>query len=134
MTPPPTLQKLILGTHQNIIFAREPVPPGTAATQLLTTNLRNHTVPDNLSFKEKAIHCYRGLLLNHDIADDMKSFDKGILMAYGMCPPCKLMEYYQLDPCIAPLGFMRGAATEVWGEDTHEVMQGTSSSWKDTDV
>ncbi len=73
---PPTLQKLILGTNQNIVFVCEPVPPGTAATQLLTTNLCNHTVLDNLSFEEKAIHWYRNLLLHHDVADDMTGFDK----------------------------------------------------------
>jgi hypothetical protein len=131
---PPTLQNLILGTHQHIVFAREPVPPGTAATQLLTTNLCNHTVPNNLSFKEKAIRWYHDLLLHHNVAGDMTGFDNRILIAYGMCPPCKTMEYYQLDPCITPSGFMQGTAPEVWGDDTHEVMQGTSSSWKDTDV
>ena len=127
-----TLQKLILGTDQNIVFAREPVPPGTAATQLLTTNLCNQTVPDNLPFEEKAIHWYHDLLLNLDITDDMTGFDNEILVVYGMCPPCELMEYYQLDRCIAPSHFMRGTAAEVWGEDTHEVMGGASSSWKDT--
>jgi hypothetical protein len=44
------------------------------------------------------------------------------------------MEYYQLDPRISPSGFMQGTAAEVWGEDTHEVMQGTFSSWKDNDM
>ena len=39
-----------------------------------------------------------------------------------MCPPWELMEYYQLDPLIAPTNFMRGTAAEVWGDDTHEVM------------
>ena len=115
---PPTLQKLILNAHQCITFAREPVPSGTTAIQLLTTNLRNHTVPDNLPFEEKAIVWYRDLLLNHKVADDMTGFDNGILIAYGMCPPCELMEYYQLDEMdsrIAPSGFMRGTASEVWG-------------------
>jgi hypothetical protein len=50
---PPMLQKLLLCTHQSIIFARKPVPPSTAATCLLTTNLHNHTVPDNSSFEKK---------------------------------------------------------------------------------
>ena len=59
---------------------------------------------------------------NHDDADDLKGFDNGILVAYGMCPPWELMEYYQLDPLIAPTNFMRGTAAEVWGDDTHEVM------------
>ena len=52
---PPMLQKLILNAHQRITFAHEPVPSGTTAIQLLTTNLRNHTVPDNLPFEEKPI-------------------------------------------------------------------------------
>ncbi len=128
------LKKLILNTHQSITFVCEPVPPGTTAIQLLTTNLRNHTVPDNLPFKEKAICWYRDLLLHHNKADDMTGFDNGILMVYGMCPPCELMEYYQLDPCIAPSGFMRGTAVEVWGDDMHEVMWRPASSWTDTDV
>jgi len=131
---PPMLQKIILSTHQNIIFRHEPVPTGTAATQLLTTNLRNHTVPDNLSFEEKAIFWYRDLLLHHNVTDDMTGFDNGILVAYGMCPPCEQIEFYQLDPSVATSGFMRGTTAEVWGDDTHEVMQGASSSWKDTYV
>ena len=64
----------------------------------------------------------------------MTGFDNEILMVYGMCPPCELMEYYQLDPRIAPSGFMRGTAAEVWGDDTHEVMRWPASSWTDTDV
>jgi len=64
----------------------------------------------------------------------MTGFDNEILVVYGMCPPCELMEYYQLDRRIAPSHFMRGTAAEVWGEDTHEVMGGASSSWKDTDM
>ena len=107
---------------------------GGVNTQLLTTNLRNHTVPDNLPFEETAIRWYPDLPLNHDVADDMTGFDNGILVAYGMCSPCKLMEYYQLDPCIAPSHFMRGTAAEVWGDNTHEVMRRASSSRKDTDV
>jgi hypothetical protein len=39
-------------------------------------------------------------------------FDNGILIAYGMCPPCKPQEYYQLDPEGAPTHFMRGTADE----------------------
>ena len=64
----------------------------------------------------------------------MTGFANGILIVYGMCLLCELMEYYQLDPCMAPSSFMQGTTAEVWGEDTHEVMQGTSSSWEDTDV
>ncbi len=29
---------------------------------------------------------------------------------------------------------LQGTAAGVWGDDTHEVMRGASSSWKDTDV
>jgi len=76
---PPTLQKLILRTHLNIDFAHEPVPPGTAATHLLTTNLHNHIVPNNLSLEEKAICWYRNLLLHHKVADDTTGFDNGFL-------------------------------------------------------
>ena len=73
-------------------------------------------------FEEKAIRWYPDLLLHHDVADDMTGFDNRILIAYGMCPPCKTMEYYQLDPCIPPSGFMQGTTAEVWGDDTHEAM------------
>ena len=116
---PPMLQKLILCTHQNIDFMCERVPPGTAATCLLTINLCNHTVPGNSSFKEKAILWYHDLLLHHNIADDMTGFATGILVVYGMCPSCKLMEYYQMHPHMAPSYFMRGTTAETWGDDTH---------------
>ena len=119
---PSMLQKMILSTHQNIIFAHEPAPPSTTATQLLTTNLCNHTLPNNLPFEEKTICWHRDLLLHHNVADDMTGFDNGILVAYGMCTPCELMEYYQLDPRIVPLGFLRGTRAEVWGDDTLEVI------------
>ena len=114
----PTLQKLILGTHKNNVFAHEPVPPDTAATQLLTTNLCNHTVPDNLPFEEKAIRWYHDLLLNHDVADDMTGFDNGILVACGMCPSCELNEYYQLDTHIAPSHFARNCSWSMGGRHT----------------
>ena len=42
---PPTVQQLLLLTGSNRIYAREPVPFGTPATQLLTNNLRKHTYP-----------------------------------------------------------------------------------------
>jgi hypothetical protein len=49
----------------------------------------------------------------------MKGFDNGILIAkFGMCPPCKLMEYNQLDPLVAPSHFMRCTAAEVRGGAT----------------
>ncbi len=40
-------------------------------------------------------------------------FDNGISIAYRMCPPVELMEYYQMDPVKAPIHFLRGIATEV---------------------
>ena len=82
--------------------------------------------------EEKAIHWYHDLLLHHVVADAMTGFDNRILVAYGMCPPCKLIKHYQQYPHIPPSGFIRGTAAEVWGGDIHEVMQGASSSWKDT--
>ena len=75
--------------------------------------------------------CFRGVTKCPTQACTIPTgFDNGILM----CLPCKLMEYYQLDFHIAPSGFMRGATAEVWGDNTHEVMRGASSFWKDTDV
>jgi hypothetical protein len=81
---PPTVQQLLLLTGSNRIYAREPVPSGMPATQLLTNNLHEHTYPDTLPFEEKAIRWYRELLLHPDKADDMTGFDNGILVAYGM--------------------------------------------------
>jgi hypothetical protein len=57
----------------------------------------------------------------------MTGFDNEILVAYGICPPCKLMEHYQMDPQMAPSHFMQGIAAEAWGDESHEVMQGTAS-------
>jgi hypothetical protein len=98
---PPTVQWLLLQMSKKIVYAREPVLPGTPATQLLTNNLCQYLVPDTLLFEEKAIRWYCELLLHHDKADDMTRFDNGILIAYGMCPPFKLQEYYQLARKIA---------------------------------
>jgi hypothetical protein len=52
---PPMVQQPLLQMSNKIIYAREPVPPGTPATQLLTSNLHQYLVPDTLWFKEKAI-------------------------------------------------------------------------------
>ena len=68
------------------------------ATQILTNDLREHTYPDTLPFEEKAIHWYHELLLYPNKADDMTSFNNRILIAYGMCPPCPLQEFYQMAP------------------------------------
>jgi hypothetical protein len=61
----------------------------------------------------------------------MMGFNNGILIAYGMSPPCKLQEYYQLDPERAPTHVMRGTTNEVWGSDTHKVMYTTADDWTD---
>ena len=131
---PPTVQQLLLLAGSNRIYAREPVPFGTPATQLLTNNLREHTYPDTLPFEEKAIRWYRELLLHPDRADDMTGFDNGILIAYGMCPPCPLQEFYQMAPEHQPTHFMRGTAAEIWGTDTHEVMYTTAADWDTEDM
>jgi hypothetical protein len=131
---PPTVQQLLLLAGSNKIYAREPVPSGTPATQLLTNNLCEYTYPDTLPFEEKAIRWYRELLLHPDRADDMTGFDNGILIAYGMCPPCPLQEFYQMAPENQPTHFMRGTAAEIWGTDTHEVMRTTAADWDTEDM
>lgn len=58
--------------------------------------------------------------------ESLTSFDNG--QHYGMlCPPCKLWEYYQLDPDQALMHLMRGTTAEFkfWGDDRHEVMHTT---------
>lgn len=129
---PPTVQQLLLHASDAKIYAREPVPPGTAFTQILTKNLREYTYPDTRPFEEKAIRWYRELLLHPNKADDMTGFDNGILIAYGMCPPCPLQHFYQMAPETQPTHFMRGTAAEIWGTDTHETMYTTAADW-DTD-
>ena len=126
---PPTVQQLLLFAGSNHIYARDPVPSGTRATQLLTNNLREHTYPDNEPFAEKAIRWYRELLLHPNNADDMTGFDNGIFVAYRMCPPRPLQEIYQMAPEHQPTHFMRGTAAEIWGNDTHEVMYTTAADW-----
>ena len=51
-----------------------------------------------------------------------------------MCPSCELMEYYQLDPLVAPSHFMRGTAAEVWGNNTHKVMREPARKWAQNNV
>ena len=128
---PPTIQLLLLQTSETIVYAREPVPPRTLATRLLTNNLCQYLVPDTLLFEEKAICWYRELLLHHDKADNMTGFDNRILFAYGMCPPCKLQEYYQLAPENCPTHFMWGTAAKIWGDDMHKVMYTSAADWTD---
>ncbi len=62
---------------------------------------------------------------------DMTGFDNGIMMAYGMCPPCTAMEYYQMEPERMPMHLMRGMAEEVWGDDIFEVMRMAAEDWTD---
>ena len=126
---PPTVQKFLFHARDSKIYAREPVPPGTDMTLLLQTNLCEYTIPDNLPFEEKAIRWYCKLLPYPEKADNMTGFDNGILIAYGMCPPCTLQEFYQMDPMHQPTHFMRGTAAEIWGTDTHEVMYMTAADW-----
>jgi hypothetical protein len=128
---PPTVQLLLHCTHANRVFARKLVSPGTATVCLLTDNLRKYSIPVPLPFEEKAIRWYQELLLNHSQADDMTGFDKEILMEYGMCPPLKLQEYFQVDPDQRPTHFMKETANEVWGNDTHEVVSTTAADWMD---
>jgi hypothetical protein len=128
---PPTVQQLLCHTHEKIVFARVPVLSVTTTTHLLTDNLCSYLVPDTLPFAKKAIRWYYDLLLNHKKVDNMMGFYNGILIAYGMCPPCKLQEYYQLDPECAPTHIMRGTADKVWGSDTHKIMCMTADNWMD---
>jgi hypothetical protein len=86
--------------------------------------------PDTLPFAEKAIRWYRELLLHPEKANDMTGFDNGILIAYGMCPPCPLQEFYQMAPEHQPTHFMRGTAAEIWGTDTHKIMYMTAADWE----
>ncbi len=54
------------------------------------------------------------------------------MMAYRMCPPCTLMEYYLIEEDQeVPMHFMRGTAEEVWGNDAIEIMQTTAEDWTD---
>ena len=127
---PPTVQQLLILAGSNRIYACEPVPPGTPATQLLINNRREHTYPDTLPFEEKAIRWYHELLLHPHKADDMTGCDNGILIAYGMCPPCPLQEFYQMAPEHQPTHFMRGTAAEIWGMDMYEIMRTTAADWE----
>jgi len=63
----------------------------------------------------------------------MTGFDTGILIAYGMCPPVELAQYYQMDPATQPTHFMRGTHTKVWEDDVFEVMHTTAADWDSDD-
>jgi len=113
------------------VFAREPVPLGTSTAQRLLDNLRGYIIPDTQSFEEKAIRWYNDLLLGQR-SDDQTGFDNGIIIAYGMCPPITLREFYEGDPDLPrPSHFMRGTTDEIWGEDIHGVMRTTAENWTD---
>ena len=95
------------------------MPSGKRSIQLLTVNLSGYIIPDSRSFEEKAICWYSDLLHGPDRVDDQTGFDNGIVIAYGMCPPCTLQEFYESDPELPhPTHFMRGTAEETWGNDT----------------
>ena len=131
---PPADSPTTIATSRNTkIYAQEPVPPGTTMTQLPTNNLREYILPDTTPFAEKAIRWYRKLLLHPEEADDMTGIDNRILITYGMCPPCTLPEYYQMDPENQPTHFMQGTSAEIWGTDTHEVMYTTAADWETKD-
>ncbi len=63
----------------------------------------------------------------------MTGFNNGILIAYGMCPPVELMQYYQSYPASQPRHFMQGTATEVWGDDIFEIMWSSAADWDSDD-
>ncbi len=89
---PPTFKQILLHTNKKVVYAREPIPSKRESTKLLTDNLRAHIYPDNSLFEDKAIQWYQDLLLNQDEdLNNMIGFDNGILIAYGMCPPCELL-------------------------------------------
>ena len=100
---PSTLRQLLLHSNDKLVFTRKPVPRGTESINLLMKNLQNHRAPNTLTFVENTIIWYRSLLLNRAHADDMTGFDNGILIiAYIMCSPVELMQYYQMDPTTQP--------------------------------
>ncbi len=124
---------LLLQSSNKLVFAREPVPQGTKSVNLLLQNLQNHMVPNTLTCEENTIAWFRSLLLNQTHADDMTGFNNGILIAYGMCFPVELMQYYQMDPATQPRHFMQGTATEVWGDDIFKIMQISAADWDSDD-
>ncbi len=88
----PRITKLQMSSpRKKVTYAHESVPLGAASAKLLTGNLQAHTLPDKSPFETKAIWWYRGLLLNQNgEVDYMIGVENGILVAYGMCPPCEL--------------------------------------------
>jgi hypothetical protein len=131
---PCTVQQLLLDCSNKKVFVCKPVPSGARSIQRLTDNLQNYIIPNTTPFEHKAIRWYSDLLLGRDRADDMTGFDNGIIVAFGMCPPCTLQEFYDPDPNLPrPTHFIRGTANEIWGEETdpYGVMQTTAVDWTD---
>jgi hypothetical protein len=131
---PRTIQQLLLDCSHKRVCAQEPVPSGACSIQQLTDNLKSYIIPDTRSFEEKMIRWYSDLLLRQDHVDDMTGFDNGIIMAFGMCPPCTLQEFYDPDTELPhPTHFMRGTAEKNWGEDVdpYGVMWTTAADWTD---
>jgi hypothetical protein len=118
---PPTFKQLLIQTHDKIVYARQPILSGEESTVMLTNNLRAHIHPDNSLFEEKAIQWYKDLLLNQEEElDDTIGFENGILIAYGMTPPCELMVPREELTLICsnastPTYFMRCPSTDIWG-------------------
>jgi hypothetical protein len=64
----------------------------------------------------------------------MMGFDNSIIVAFGICPPCTLREFYELNPELpCPPHFMRGTAEDIWGEeaDPYGVMRTMAADWTD---
>ncbi len=64
---------------------------GAAFGKTPNRQLASTIAPDNSTFEYKAIQWFHDLLLNNNELDDMIGFDNGILVDYGMCPPCELL-------------------------------------------
>jgi hypothetical protein len=132
---PHTISQLLLDCSKKRVFAWEPVLLGMCSIQWLTNNMKNYIIPDSHSFEDKVIWWYSdNLLLGWDRVDDMMGFNNGIIMAFGMCPPCTLWEFYKLDPeLLCPTHFMRGTMEDIWGEeaDPYGVMRTTATDWTD---
>jgi hypothetical protein len=98
-----------------------PLPLEAVLATLLTDNLPAHILPDSSTFENKIIQWYPDLLLNqNNEMDDMISFKNGILVAYGMCPPCELLVPRHELPLIRlssknPTNLMQSPLTEILG-------------------
>jgi hypothetical protein len=117
---PPTFKQLLFHTSEKVVYVREPVPSRRESTKLLTDNIHAHIYTDNSSFEDNTIKWYQDLLLNQDEdLNNLIGFDNGILIAYGMCPPCELLVpkeelSYIRSTANACTYFMRCPSTEIW--------------------